>query len=241
MDKQIVEFYERYPYPRPTIPKEATHVPTHTVNSNGTIGVLGCGTGEAVLAANQNPTAAIYAMDVSKASLAISKSICRHMGIRNVQHTVKCITGDLEVQLDHATASGVLHHIRDVDSAIDSVHAALKPGGTFSGMVYSTERPQEIRTMNEIFLERGYTTGQVIAIMSGTSSWFDRHVQYECEIADTWLHPYFMEYSVSTLQALLARRFRAIVVYPLSDRGQLLFWAGETMEDVHTKFPFLRS
>ena len=241
MDQQIAEFYERYPYPRPITPKEGDVGLTHTINSAGTIGVLGCGTSEAVLAANQNPEATIYAMDVSRASLAISRSICRHLDIRNVHHMVKCVTEQLEVKLDHATANGVLHHVREVDSVIDSVYQALHPDGTFSGMVYSTSRPAEIRIMNEAFRRKGYSTDQVVHELAGNSSWFERHVQHECEIADTWLHPYFVEYSVSSLQALLARRFKAIVVYPLDERGQLLFWAGESMELIHSRFPFLKS
>lgn len=164
--------------------------------------VAGCGTGEAIIVAQHNKKSNVVGIDFSESSIAIAKSIKRKRNIKNLTLFVKDIREmNFLIQFDRILSVGVLHHIPDVSLAIDKIYDSLKSGGSFSGMVYADDRPDYIRTVNQMnFL----TVGQLRTFLNKhTNDWYERHTKDDEELADTWMHPYFIEYDEQRLKTLL--------------------------------------
>lgn len=214
----IKSFYNQVNYPNPSNYKikqwfSPFAEPGNQINGN--ILVIGCGTVEANLVAYHQPSSAVYGIDFSKSSIAISKSIKRKYKINNLSHTCgdffDCVfSGE---KFDVVIASGVLHHMPDVDTAINKTRSILNTNGRFSGMVYSTNRPARIRTYRDFFIKNNYTVEDVKKFLSfANDDWFEIHQRTDDEICDTWLNPYFTEYSEDKIKTLLEKHgFRDVV------------------------------
>lgn len=212
----VQQFYEKnfYPhgfcYPITTPPK--VYSPCVGMNNDGKdILVIGSGSIEAVVVANSNPLSGVTALDISKSQLAISKSIARKHRIKNIHHLQCDISKDNTVyptlgQFDIVTAVGVLHHIPDVKAALLNIRNMLKDDGVFTGMVYAKQgRPDIIRQRNKYFLDSKYTVKDVHKWFKTSERnaealmWYHSFQQTDAEVADTWLHPYFTEYTYDSL------------------------------------------
>lgn len=100
--------------------------------------ILECGPGSGFHSkhmAETNPSATIFALDVSEAAFTTQ---------RNTSHLKNCnvVQADLndapfgKNQFDFVVADGVLHHTPDTHEAVRSLYAHVKPGGKFFFYVY---------------------------------------------------------------------------------------------------------
>ena len=110
--------------------------------------VAGGGTGyEPLLAARQNPAAAVLSLDLSRRSLAYGARMARRLGIGNVRF----LQGDLldvdslDERFDAILASGVLHHMADPEAGLRALAGVLRPGGAIRVGLYS-EHARELLT-----------------------------------------------------------------------------------------------
>ena len=219
----ISEFYNKFSYPdsrqyqfgKNGILFQSSSAPINQKNKE--ILVIGCGVSEAILVALSNPKSHVIGIDISENQIAISKSIKRKMKLKNLSLRVDdiCYPKYCYTQYDNIVATGVLHHIKDINLAMQNIARFLKIGGAFSGMVYSDERPTIIRELNKFFVESNFTVQQAKAWLNDNRiEWFLKHVQADEEIADTWLNPYFVEYNEIHLFEILEKYFKKATVYP---------------------------
>lgn len=222
---EVKAFYNAHPYPRAsqyTLPGHC--IATGPLGVSGAdILVVGCGTIEANLVAYHNPRSFVDGIDLSEASIAVAKSIKRHHRQRNLNLCVEDVeTCSFWKKYDWVVASGVLHHIPNADAAVANIRSSMSDRGAFVGMVYSARRPEYIRRLNGEL--RGLSVAEAREHLRG-NEWYETFVKDDAEVADTWLHPYFVEYDECGLKRLLD--FPVVNVCEFGPfRDRLLFVAG---------------
>lgn len=160
VSKSVKNQYEENPYPRweGATGKRKQVKKTPPVSQEAlTILSAGCGTGlQAVKNALAYPNATIYAVDLSKSSLAYAIRKSEELGIKNI----KFFCGDileidkLGIEFDHILVTGVLHHMKDPVAGWRKLKEILKPGGTMVVGLYSELARQGI------LLTRAYIAAQ---------------------------------------------------------------------------------
>jgi len=152
--KAVQRQYEENPYPRwlhlyysdtdvgATLKKKKPNFswPTEFYNRPQDILVPGCGTGRhPLMLAAGNPEAHVWAIDLSKASLAYGKLMASKFKIDNITF----LHGDLldipilNRQFHHIDCVGVLHHLENPMAGWHTLEQVLTPGGTMRVGVYS--------------------------------------------------------------------------------------------------------
>ena len=104
---------------------------------------LAAGTGDQSLLAAQRVGAAgsVLATDISASMLAVAEEAARDAGLSNIQ-TLAADASTIELPeggFDAAICRFGLMFLPDVQAALVRVHRALKPGGRFAALVWSTE------------------------------------------------------------------------------------------------------
>jgi SAM-dependent methyltransferase len=202
----VADFYRQHPYPCARyfspLRHQASAAPTLF---EGDVLVVGCGTIEANLVAQHNPRARVVGIDVSDPSLRVSRAVRRKYRQRNLT----LLASDVRVfeprQFDWVVASGVLHHVEDDRGMVTAIRERLKLDGVVAGMVYSDRRPPIIRELNARFRAEGFTVADVRRYLERwPNEWYETHVANDEELADTWLNPFFREYSEEQLADLLS-------------------------------------
>jgi SAM-dependent methyltransferase len=226
--QSVADFYNAYAYPHP-VAYDVKNVNSACAPQRAEglrIMVVGCGTVEANMIAYHNPRSEVFGFDVSKKSLAISRSIRRKYKQTNLGLFEKDITNyvDAPPRFHWVTASGVLHHIEEVELAVSNIYQSMVRGGVFCGMVYSKKRPTYIRDINSIARQNNMSTDEVRDLLAD-NEWYLKHTKDEAEIADTWLHPYFREYDEDDLRGLLKNFEVKQMVYSGSCEDKLIFMA----------------
>lgn len=147
-------FYERHPYPQLDQIEYDRLLLDHTAYVAGTCGgfrhgvhgeargrmlIAGCGTREAVTWGLSLPRFEIDAVDLSEASLELSRHLCARLGLSHVRHR----QGNFEYGegpeglYDVISSFGVLHHLESPERGLSVLERHLAPGGTMLLMVYS--------------------------------------------------------------------------------------------------------
>jgi SAM-dependent methyltransferase len=146
--------YEESPYPRwqnleQQIPltvaaflrEEIAHfVPPAIFEQPANILIAGCGTGEhALRVAARHPQCQVYAIDLSRASLAYATRKAHELNIGNIDFQHRDI---LELRRDERRYAliesvGVIHHMRDPAAGLAALCARLIPGGIIKLGLYS--------------------------------------------------------------------------------------------------------
>lgn len=231
------EFYEQYNYP----PLNSGYFFDHSrgyITISPLIGteqkekilVVGCGTAEANVVANSNPESIVTGIDFSKSSLTISKSIKRKFNMSNLTLIQRDITEGICDTYDSILASGVLHHISNVEKALQTISNALTETGKFVGMVYNKNgRPDCIKRLNEIFIKKEFNINQALDYMTEHNEteaiqWVNNHILEVEEIADTWLNPYFTDYDENSLRKMLSIFFNDVNVFLFDDDKTKLYF-----------------
>ena len=151
----VKDFYERYPYPRPT--DDLDNYRQRWQNQNRrradfhlfwpdkpyaevrTILIAGCGTSQAAKHAARCPAARVIGIDVSATSVRHTEDLKRKYDLRNLAVHQLSIdrVGDLELTFDEIVCTGVLHHLANPEAALRSLRDALDPDGAMHLMVYA--------------------------------------------------------------------------------------------------------
>lgn len=226
-------FYQRYPYPKVSIVEYDRNLHDHfrylarscgdnPAPKNGTkIGrmlIAGCGTTEAVLWGASLPHFKIDAVDLSEASIEISKQLAKQLNITNV--TFRCADFEkgegLDGPYDFISSFGVLHHLEDPERGLAQLENVLKPGGLMALMVYSkqnrellqrtqrmvslltkaTDEPDPETTAHAI-CEHGITQPSLLTQVFKTG--LNDYAHNREQFADTLLNPREVAYTIGTL------------------------------------------
>ena len=152
---KVLDFYERYPYPRPIESLDAYQVrwedpqrrradyhlfwPTRPYREDRTILVAGCGTSQAVKHAMRWPAAQVVGVDFSATSVRCTEQLKRKYRLDNLQvHQLPIErVEELAANFDQIVCTGVLHHLPDPDAGLIALRNVLKPDGALQLMVYA--------------------------------------------------------------------------------------------------------
>ena len=214
--------YENYPYPavEPYVSR-LDSLSLSYFNSNRFVDpvevlVVGCGTVEPVIAKNHFVNGHVKGIDVSRQSLEILGKVIESNNVGGVECVEHDITNPIDDKFDVVIASGVLHHIPEVDKAVRNIRDSLKDNGMFFGMVYGTSgREHIVKTREEYGFDLLEPTDENISRVRFVLStlpdnhpsrmWYAQYNQSDEEVADTWLNPYFVNYTVEMVQDLFNR------------------------------------
>ena len=151
----VKDFYERYPYPRPTDDldnyrrrwqdqnrrRADFHLfwPDKPYTEERTILVAGCGTSQAAKHAARCPAARVIGIDFSATSVRHTEDLKRKYDLSNLavhQLSIDRVS-DLELTFDEIVCTGVLHHLTNPETALRSLRDVLDPDGAMHLMVYA--------------------------------------------------------------------------------------------------------
>jgi SAM-dependent methyltransferase len=151
----VKDFYERYPYPRPTDDldnyrrrwqdpnrrRADFHLlwPEEPYKEERTILVAGCGTSQAAKHAARCPAARVIGIDFSATSVRHTEDLRRKYDLTNLEvHQLPIDRiGDLEMTFDEIVCTGVLHHLANPEAALRGLRDVLDPDGAIHLMVYA--------------------------------------------------------------------------------------------------------
>lgn len=144
--RRVAAHYEDHPFPRWSrlypCAVNSSHEPgpTQTQRALELILVPGCGSGRHALElALRHPRSRVWAVDLSRASLAHGQRVARELRVANVRFML----GDLlelprrvRARFDHIDCVGVLHHLEERRAGWAALRELLVPGGTLRVAVY---------------------------------------------------------------------------------------------------------
>jgi len=155
-DESVRQLYEQFPYPRQLISLDKLvsgehvmswglrsclpiHFPDRPAPERPEILVAGCGTDIAPTMAAANPNSHVLGIDVSEASLAISRGHAESQGLGNVEFRHLAIeqVEELGRDFDYIHCHGVLHHLHDPVVGLQKLGAVCREDGVISLMVYA--------------------------------------------------------------------------------------------------------
>lgn len=172
--RRVQNQYEHYPYPRwlsmdfrhPTDYSLAMaqelphlHLPKQTASGELKILIAGCGTGRHALhVARYFRDVKVTALDMSRQSLAYAQKMADKFSIANVHfyHADLLQLENPDWQFDVAECSGVLHHIRESDQALQNLLNLIKPGGLIKLGLYSQRAREPIYQLRDALGDRIY-------------------------------------------------------------------------------------
>ncbi|GAB4215975.1 MAG: class I SAM-dependent methyltransferase [Synechococcales cyanobacterium] len=210
---------------------QAYHFCTHTHPGSRTVRILdaGCGSGVSTeYIAHQNPTADLWAFDISDTALGIAQARCQKSGAPpvNFRH---CNIYDLDESaipgtFDFINSVGMLHHLPDPVKGLQILADKLAPGGLIHIFIYGEIGRYPIRLMqeairllvtgdpdqslrNEEELRQGLATGRSLfrllpeqnpIALQEKARWATENVDDGC-FADMYLHPHEIDYTIPML------------------------------------------
>ena len=151
----VKDFYERYPYPRPTDDldnyrrrwadphrrRADFHLfwPDKPYTEERTILIAGCGTSQAAKHAARSPAARVVGIDFSATSVRHTEDLRRKYDLTNLEvHQLPIDrVGDLGMTFDEIVCTGVLHHLANPEAALRGLRDVLDPDGAMHLMVYA--------------------------------------------------------------------------------------------------------
>lgn len=125
-----------------------------------TVLVAGCGTGfEPIDLARTDPSLAITAMDLSRASLAHGMRVAEDLNLT----TVRFVQGDIlaldpvDAWFDVVTSTGVIHHMARPEDGLARLAGVLRPGGVVRLGLYSERARALVRRAHDLIRAKGWT------------------------------------------------------------------------------------
>ncbi|MCP5335051.1 MAG: methyltransferase domain-containing protein [Oceanospirillaceae bacterium] len=183
--RRVQNQYETYPYPRwlnmdfrhPTdyaqaLAQELPHLNTRQSLRERPLNILiaGCGTGRHALhVARYFRDVNVTAVDLSRQSLAYAQKMADKFAIANVNF----YQADLlqlqqpDWQFDIVECSGVLHHIRESDQALQNLLSLMKPNGLIKMGLYSQRARTPIYDLRDALGDRVYDVPSLKMIRQG--------------------------------------------------------------------------
>ncbi|MEM6990566.1 MAG: class I SAM-dependent methyltransferase [Myxococcota bacterium] len=181
-DAALRHLYEAFPYPRsmddlsdfregrrqPTWnPKTSFPVFFPHAKPRGDLDILvaGCGTNLAPVFAATMPEARVVGIDISGASIALSKKLAAQSGLANIEHHELSIeeVGTLGRSFDFVCATGVIHHLADPAAGLRALAGVLADDGAMMVMVYAKYGRQGIYMLQELCRMLGMSVNELDA------------------------------------------------------------------------------
>ncbi|SMF36333.1 Methyltransferase domain-containing protein [Alteromonadaceae bacterium Bs31] len=159
--------YEESPYPRwasvnhhaPLTPRSFLkaqfpwiEAPESFTNSSIDVLVAGCGTGrQPVEMAMMLPGSRIFAIDLSRRSLAYAKRKAKEFGLKNIEfhHADILNLGELNKTFDLIVSTGVIHHMAEPNAGWAVLRDLLRDDGLLHLALYSAVAREEVRKQRE--------------------------------------------------------------------------------------------
>jgi SAM-dependent methyltransferase len=196
----------------------------------------GCSKGNGLIAmAAAQPDVTFVGCDVNPVALDLAKAEAERRGLQNV--TLAEV--DLETLAglpapargyDVIVCSGVLHHLLEPEATLRALAARLAPWGVLDLMVYAREgRVGLERVASEVaelvprdlpWVERILRVRSLAADRADDAAWAEIPTLPDTEVADRYLHPQFVSYTLPELAALCQRAGLPIVAP--TDRSRTL-------------------
>jgi 2-polyprenyl-3-methyl-5-hydroxy-6-metoxy-1,4-benzoquinol methylase len=233
---EVRAFYEGHPYPAPISNldrhrdlyrnpdrRRALSLllwPTEKPRANREILVAGCGTSQAAIHALREPGARVTAIDISETSLRHTRDLQRRYGLRNLTLHRLAIeqVQELGQIFDQIVCTGVLHHLPDPDTGLQSLRSVLAPHGAMHLMVYAAYGRAGIYMMQEFcrLLGVGVTEAELRDLGATIAALSSDHpiagvarratdFRRPDALADALLHPQDRAYTVPQLYSWLER------------------------------------
>ncbi len=173
VSEAVKDQYEANPYPRWSAPPSPRPRPLREVVSVlpgldrkafgdrvETMLIAGCGTGfEPIDLARMDPSLAITAMDLSRASLAHGMRVAEDLGLTQIRF----VQGDIlkldqvQARFDVITSTGVIHHMARPEDGLARLAGVLRPGGAVRLGLYSERARAVVRAAHDLIRERAWT------------------------------------------------------------------------------------
>jgi 2-polyprenyl-3-methyl-5-hydroxy-6-metoxy-1,4-benzoquinol methylase len=233
---EVRAFYEGHPYPAPISNldrhrdlyrnpdrRRALSLllwPTEKPRENREILVAGCGTSQAAIHALREPGARVTAIDISETSLRCTRDLQRRYGLRNLTLHRLAIeqVQELGQIFDQIVCTGVLHHLPDPDTGLQSLRSVLAAHGAMHLMVYAAYGRAGIYMMQEFcrLLGVGVTEAELRDLGATIAALSSDHpiagvarratdFRRPDALADALLHPQDRAYTVPQLYSWLER------------------------------------
>ena len=166
-DSAVRDFYESHPYPAPLRDLDRHRElyrnpdrrralslllwPTEKLRPDREILIAGCGTSQAATYALREPDARVTAIDISETSLRHTRALQQRYGLQNLDLHRLAIeeVGELGKTFDQIVCTGVLHHLPNPDTGLQSLRNVLGPNGAMQLMVYAAYGRAGIYMMQE--------------------------------------------------------------------------------------------
>src|SRR6516165_10797572 len=235
-DSAVRDFYESHPYPAPLRDLDRHRElyrnpdrrralslllwPTEKLRPDREILIAGCGTSQAATYALREPDARVTAIDISETSLRHTRALQQRYGLQNLDLHRLAIeeVGELGKTFDQIVCTGVLHHLPDPDTGLQSLRNVLGPNGAMQLMVYAAYGRAGIYMMQEYcrLLGIGASEAELRNLGATVSALPADHpiagvarrtkdFTYPDALADALLHPQDRAYTVPQLYAWLER------------------------------------
>ncbi|MDA9653726.1 class I SAM-dependent methyltransferase [Candidatus Pelagibacter sp.] len=123
--------------------------------------VAGCGSDQVAILARCNPIHQFIGIDLSKNSLAHQKKLIEKHNINNVElihDDFRKIT--FKDKFDYIICSGVIHHLDDINTALDYFKNNLKDVGAIFLMIYGDQQSAGINGIKKVFKNLNFSHNQ---------------------------------------------------------------------------------
>jgi SAM-dependent methyltransferase len=109
--------------------------------------------------ARMDPSLAITAMDLSRASLAHGMRVAEDLGLTRVQFVLGDILAldKVRARFDVVTSTGVIHHMARPEDGLARLAGVLRPGGVVRLGLYSERARAMVRAAHQLIRARGWT------------------------------------------------------------------------------------
>lgn len=230
LENAVKQHYEKHSYPRFSLLTSVRRCDTYALNLealwahyNGEkppapqkILLAGSGSFSPYPTAVANPIAKITALDLAKANLQRAKQhtyLHLHFNVNFIEGSLLDTAAFLASDHFHLVdCYGVLHHIPEINKALNRLRSLLSEGAILRLMVYSTgarRSIQAVRTAMRILDVNQVKNIKALYSKSQSNSrlknCIDSHYEagFDWGLADMFLHPYAKTYSIEELLSLL--------------------------------------
>ncbi len=185
-DKLLIDQYNKFPYPRPIknidkeiinkgkIPIADPNFSWHLLwpeikysNKNLKILIAGCGTHQAAIIARLNPQNFIIGVDISKNSIDHEKKLKELHNLNNLE----LINNDFrelkfDYKFDYIISTGVIHHLKEPDTALNFFEKNISDKGVIYLMVYGSKKRFALNEIVKVYKKLQFTQTEKSIIQS---------------------------------------------------------------------------
>jgi SAM-dependent methyltransferase len=173
--------------------------------------VVGCGVYEAIAVAAQEPLLDVVGIDQSSKVISLCWNAINEAKIDNARFEVADFLAlGSRAPFDIVMANGVMHHVRAAEAFLEKAYQSVVRGGLFVVMVYGDQYRGFVPDFCEMLRTLGVqrTSKGIAFVRSLIAELPDHHpvkgfystvTDYDAQIADLWLHPYFRQYKADEL------------------------------------------